>query len=290
MALKLMYITNRADVALIAEQAGVDRIFVDMEYIGKASRQGGMDSVQNCHTVEDVKKIRNVLTKSQLLVRVNPIHDATCEYCGSEEEIESVISAGADIIMLPFFKTVKEVDDFIRIVDGRAKTLLLMETPEAVEHVDEIIALPGIDEIHLGINDLSLGYGKTFMFELMTDGTVEWLSFKFKSAGIPFGFGGVASIGTGMLPAEAILKEHYRVGSSMVILSRSFCNVNKMTELATIKEKFEIGVRSIRAFEREIAIHSRYFEENESFVRECVSAIVEKIKRGKVEEIRRGYV
>ena len=39
MPLKLMYITNRPDVALIAEQNGVDRIFVDMEYIGKAERQ-----------------------------------------------------------------------------------------------------------------------------------------------------------------------------------------------------------------------------------------------------------
>ena len=31
MALKLMYITNRPDVAKIAEDSGVDRIFVDME-------------------------------------------------------------------------------------------------------------------------------------------------------------------------------------------------------------------------------------------------------------------
>ena len=39
MPLKLMYITNRPDVAAIAERNGVDRIFVDMEYIGKAERQ-----------------------------------------------------------------------------------------------------------------------------------------------------------------------------------------------------------------------------------------------------------
>ena len=48
--LKLMFITKNPDVALIAEKAGVERIFVDLEYIGKALRQGGMDTVQNHHT------------------------------------------------------------------------------------------------------------------------------------------------------------------------------------------------------------------------------------------------
>ena len=33
MALKLMYITNKPEIAQIAESSGVDRIFVDMEYI-----------------------------------------------------------------------------------------------------------------------------------------------------------------------------------------------------------------------------------------------------------------
>lgn len=283
MSLKLMYITNSPDVALIAEEAGVDRIFIDMEYIGKAARQGGMDSVQNHHTVEDVKNIRPILTKAQLLVRVNPIHEASDEYCSSEEEINAVIEAGADIVLLPFFKTVEEVKKFIAYVGGRAKVLLLMETPEAADLVDEIIAVPGIDEIHIGINDMSLGYGKTFMFELLSDGTVEGLCLKFKRAGIPYGFGGVASIGTGKLPAETIIKEHYRLGSSMVILSRSFCNVNKDTDLNYIREKFEIGVHSMRAFENEIAIHSRYFEENEEAVAECVAQIVQQIERGKID-------
>lgn len=283
MSLKLMYITNRPDVALIAEHAGVDRIFIDMEYIGKAARQGGIDSVQNHHTVEDVKNIRAVLTKAELLVRVNPIHEASDEYCSSEEEINAVINAGADIVMLPFFKTVEEVRKFISIVGGRSKTLLLLETPEAAELVDEIIAVPGIDEIHLGINDMSLGYGKTFMFELLADGTVERLCLKFQRAGIPYGFGGVASIGKGKLPAEAILKEHYRLGSSMVILSRSFCNVNQDINLDYIKEKFDIGVRSMRAFENEIAIHSRYFEENKAAVAQCVAEIVEQIKMEHVD-------
>ena len=98
MALKLMYITNRTDVALIAEESGVDRIFIDMEYIGKDARQAGLDSVKNHHTVEDVKRIRSVLTIADLLVRVNPIHDATDDYCSSEEEIDKVIEAAKEVV------------------------------------------------------------------------------------------------------------------------------------------------------------------------------------------------
>ncbi|MGN0660640.1 MAG: aldolase/citrate lyase family protein, partial [Oscillospiraceae bacterium] len=179
--LKLMYITNRPDIAQIAESAGVDRVFVDMEYIGKADRQGGMDTVQSHHTVEDVRKIKQATDKAEVLVRVNPIHDASEDYGSSREEIDEVIEAGADVIMLPFFKTTDEVKTFIDLVGGRARTMPLLETPQAVENIDEILKIPGIDEIHIGLNDLSLGYGKKFMFELLSDGTVDSITEKIKN-------------------------------------------------------------------------------------------------------------
>ena len=151
--LSLMYITNRPEIARIVESAGVERIFIDMEYIGKAVRQGGMDTVQCHHTIEDIRSIKKVLTKSQIMTRCNPIHEATSEYCSSKEEIDAAIEAGADILMLPYFKTVKEVQEFVCLVDGRAKTLPLIETPEAVACIDEILEIDGIDEIFVGLND-----------------------------------------------------------------------------------------------------------------------------------------
>ena len=164
--LQLMYITNRPEIARIAESAGVDRIFVDLEYIGKASRQGGMDTVQSQHTLDDVRTISEVIRTAELLVRVNPIHEATEEYCSSQEEIDTAIQNGADIIMLPYFKTLLEVKQFLSCVAGRAKTMLLVETPESVNIIDDILQLKGIDCVHIGINDLSIGYRKKFMFEL----------------------------------------------------------------------------------------------------------------------------
>lgn len=284
MALKLMYITNNPDVARIAEAAGVDRIFVDMEYIGKADRQGGMDTVQSHHTIQDVRNIRRVVSKSDIVVRVNPIHEATAQYGSSKEEIDAAIEAGADIIMLPYFKTADEVRTFVEIVAGRAKTFPLLETPEAVERIDEILEIDGIDEIHVGLNDLSLGCGKLFMFEPLADGTVESLSNKFKAMGIPFGFGGIASLGKGMLPSEYVIKEHYRLGSTTAILSRSFCNVNKIDDLDRIKTIFEKGVREIRELEKECQKEnpdSSYFTENAHIVEQQVHMICESIAEEK---------
>ncbi len=268
MALKLMYITNNTDVARIAENAGVDRIFIDLETVGKQERQGGMDTVQSHHTLEDISKIKKALTKAELLVRSNPIHENT------EKEIETIVNNGADIIMLPYFKTVDEVDKFLKCVNGRIKTCLLFETPEAAEQIDEIMSLDGIDEVFIGLNDLSLGYGKKFMFELLADGTVEKMCLKFKLKGVPYGFGGIAAIGTGTLPAETILKEHYRLGSSSVILSRSFCNYEKIKDLDRIRTIFETGIGCMRSFEREIQLHSDYFRENNNRLNQCVNKIV----------------
>lgn len=274
MAIKLMYITNQTEVAKIAENAGVERIFVDMEYIGKAERQGGMNTVQNHHTVEDVKNIRNAVTKAELLVRINPIHDATDEYCSSKEEIDAVIEAGADLIMLPYFKTVEEVRSFIDMVGGRVRTIPLVETPESVTLIDEILDIPGIDEVFVGLNDMSLGYKKKFMFEVLADGTVEYLCKKFEEKGIPYGFGGIASLGKGLLKGEYVIKEHYRLRSTCVILSRSFCNISQIENLETAKEIFERGIFDIREYEKECAqCNEQEFAENKHIVRKKVTII-----------------
>lgn len=279
MALNLMYITNKPEVAKIAEEVGVDWIFLDMEFIGKDSRQGGLDTVQNHHTVEDVRSIRESVSKSKVLVRVNPIHEALSDYPSSKDEIDAAINAGADILMLPFFKTVKEVKQFISYVDGRAKTCLLLETAEAAILIDEILKVPGIDMIHIGLNDLHLELGMKFMFQLLTDGVVEQLGNKIKAAGIPFGFGGIARLDTGMLPGADVLKEHVRLGSSMVIVSRSFCNTDVVTDLDEVRRIFTEGIGAIRTLEREAEEAANYFTKNRKEVEKAVETIVENIEK-----------
>ena len=269
-----MYITNRPTVAAVAEKNGADRIFVDMEYIGKELRQGGMDTVQSHHTLEDVQNIRKTITKAELLVRCNPIHEPSDEYGSTEEEIEGIVKAGADIIMLPFFKTAQEVERFIAAVDGRAKTLLLFETPESYENADEILSVAGINEVYIGLNDMSLGFGMKFMFQLLADGKVDTLCDKFKKHGYSFGFGGIAAPGGNVpLPAERILKEHYRLGSTCVILSRSFCNADKIP-FDELDGCFAEGIAKLRAEEEQCQKSPELLKQNHIEVVEIIKKIV----------------
>ena len=51
----------------------------------------------------------------------------------------------------------------------------------------------------------------------------------------------------------------------------------KVTDLDTIREHFTTGIRTMRAFEEEIAIHSSYFTRNRAFVGHCVQDILGKL-------------
>ena len=166
--LKLMYITNDPTVAKIAADAGVDRIFIDMEVLGKAERQGGMDTVQSHHTPEDIAKVRDAIgDQAEIMARVNPLNP------NSQTEIDDAIANGADVIMLPMWRTADDLRQLVRMVNGRAKVMPLLETDTAADNLPEAVKVSGIDQMHIGLNDLHLCYHQKFMFQLLTDGTVD---------------------------------------------------------------------------------------------------------------------
>ena len=90
MGLKLLLITNDPTLAAFAVQQGVDRVFVDLEVLGKHERQGHRDTLISSHSLADAAKVRSALGGGELLVRLNPVHP------GSEAEIDGAIAAGAD--------------------------------------------------------------------------------------------------------------------------------------------------------------------------------------------------
>lgn len=270
--LDFMFITNNPNVAKAAQDCGVKRIWVDLETLGKEERQKGMNTVKSNHALSDISLLRPVVTESELLVRVNPINP------DSQKEIDEAIARGADMLMLPMFKTTEEVCKFLDYVNGRVKTTLLFETKESCDLQEKILKQGGFDEAHIGLNDMHLSYHLTFMFELLSNGLVENMCKKFKEYGIPYGFGGIAKIGEGLLPAERIIAEHYRLGSTRAILSRSFCD-NQYVDYDKWKYEFQLGVNQIRLYESLLPLlPSAYFEENIVEVQKGVDKVVSIIK------------
>lgn len=241
--MELIYITNDPDQALTAQSAGVEYLMVDLEENGKIARQGHLNTVISEHKPKDITRIRTVLEHSKLLVRVNPLFEGTLF------ELNDIIARGADRVMLPMFTNPEEVARFSDLVGGRIPITLLLETPQALARLPLIAAAGGFDDIHLGLNDLHLGLGLNFMFELLSGGLMDYAANILNESDIMFGIGGVARLGKGRLPAELILSEHQRLGSRRVILSRDFQEIFTAPNASETKvEEFSKHVNAIHNF------------------------------------------
>lgn len=214
--LTFMYITKDPALARIASDAGVQRIFVDWEVRGKYERQGHLDTVISGHSFEDARKVRRVIPGAELLIRINPFYE------GTSREVEMALKAGANLIMLPMFQGLNEVEMLCEMVKGRAGIVPLIETPEALAVTSMLPQIIGIHELYVGLNDLHLSLNMSFMFEPLALGLVDTVADIARENGIRFGFGGVARVGEGLIPGEVVIGEHLRLASHSVILSRTF--------------------------------------------------------------------
>jgi hypothetical protein len=264
--MKTILITNDPLLAIDAQTAGVSRIMVDLESIGKKERQAHLASFISTHHKEDIAKIRRVLTSAALIVRINPW------YSGSKAEIDYAIAAGADIIMLPMITDILHVQACIDTLAGRVPLLPLIETVYSMDHIGIIASNPAISELYIGLNDLHLSMGLKFLFEPLANGAVDHMASKIKACNKPFGFGGIAAIGgTGELPPEQILGEHARLGSSCVILSSRFGRDVQINQAHGRAERITKALHDIRV------CHSVYLTRSESQASDDAKAVASAI-------------
>lgn len=216
--MQLSFITNNPDLAQLAEESGVERILIDLETHGKAERQAGRDLFISDHCISDIKTIKQRLHKSKLMVRIDSLNK------NSAKQISEVIKYGADLIMLPYFHELEDAQEFIRLIGNKALPVLLVETCAAAEMIEDLTLIPGLSEIHIGLNDLSMSFGKDHAFELILDGTVSNLCDILRRSKLPFGFGGIGCLSRTDLPVppELILAEQVCQGATRGWLGRTF--------------------------------------------------------------------
>lgn len=171
-------------------------------------------------------RLRGVLDRSRLFARVNPVHP------GTEAEVEALVAGGVEVLMLPMFRSAVEVERFVAAADGRAEVVLLLETREAAERIEEIAGVEGVDEVHVGINDLALALGMRSRFEVYDSPLVERASRVVRAAGLRFGIGGIGRVGDGSLPlpSELLYPQYPRLGATAALISRAFTAGSAGTE------------------------------------------------------------
>lgn len=243
----LLTITNLPELAARCDQLPGMRVFVDLERNGKAARQKGHDTFISTHHLDDVGRIKAVLKNTKLMVRVNPYQKDASAAC--KAEVDAVLAQGADLVMLPMFGNASDLHGFADVVGGRVPIVPLLETVGALQTLDSWIDTAGIHEIFVGLNDLHLSLGCSFMFEPLLLGHVDHVAAACKARGLRFGFGGIARMDEGVLPGRDVLAEHVRMGSQAVILSRTFNRAGAEPG----EESFEQAVAALRKAELELS-------------------------------------
>lgn len=215
---RLTLITADPTWAASGDAAGINAIGVDLERRGKDTRQRGHDTRLSNHTLDDLRRLRSVVTRADRFARINAWSS------DGPTEVNAALAAGATALMLPYFRTVEEVRAFIAAVDGRARTLALVETAAAVARIDRIATVDGLDEVVIGLNDLRLELRVHNHFEVLSSPLLAMVAAEVHRAGRPLTVGGVGlpSDATVPVPPDLVLAQYPRLGATGAWLSRSF--------------------------------------------------------------------
>ena len=214
----LTLFTNDPALAGAADRAGVDRVGIDMERIGKAGRQQHLATWISDHVETDLAALEPMLQRAQLFARCNPVHPE------SAAEIDRLVDVGVKVIMLPFFKTVADAERFIRLVDERAQPVLLVETAESAAAITDVCRIPGVTEIHIGLNDMRLSLGWPSHFHVLVSDFLVNICAVIREAGHRLGVGGVGRVGDNDLPVptDLVSAQMVRLRAAATLVSRSF--------------------------------------------------------------------
>lgn len=195
-----------------AVPSGVGGIIVDWEWIGKGQRQASADTQINRDTLDDLRRVR-ACTDALVICRINSYGVVTAE------EVEQVIEAGADEILLPMVQTVEEVETVLEQVKSRCGVGILIETMAAVRLVEDLGRLP-LSRVYVGLNDLAIERTSPNIFTPLVDGTLERLR---HHVHVPFGFGGLTLPDRGHpIPCRLLIGEMARLNCDFSFLRRSF--------------------------------------------------------------------
>jgi hypothetical protein len=138
--------------------------------------------------------------------------------------VERALALKARVLMLPYFTNPADAALFVQLAAGRAEVVPLVETAAAFERLPEIVRIPELREIMIGLNDLQLSLGLANPFEVVVSDQMQRAAQCVLDAGLRFGFGGLARVDDARLPIEPdlVVAQYPRLGANTAWLARSF--------------------------------------------------------------------
>ncbi len=210
----LLFSTDEHTIAA-SDAGGVAGYIVDWECKGKAGRQSRLDTQINHNSLEDLIRVRSA-TDKLVLCRVNNF--ATCVR-ERNKEIDLAVDNGADEILLPMVRSVREVENVLDHINSRCDLGILIETCESVALARELGELP-LSRVYLGLNDLAIERNTRNIFSALEDGTVDRVRQQVRA---PFGFAGLTLPEKGYpIPCRLLMSELVRLTCSFTFLRRTF--------------------------------------------------------------------
>ena len=192
---------------------GAAGIVIDLESKGKWERQNGHDTEINFHSTQDIRDLKSA-GSAYVICRCNAINS------NSEIELNEIIAAGADEILIPMISTLDEVDFAKNIISNRCDISLMIETPQAIELLDALDN-QSFKRFFVGLNDLRIARQEPSIFHPVQQGILNTIRSKVKHTSL--GFGGLTLPGHGHpIPVELFMEEMHRLSIDFTFLRRSF--------------------------------------------------------------------
>lgn len=207
--MRLFLFTSDLKLARLAEQSGLDSIMIDWEQKTAESEtaDGSVD------TTQDLEQLVSEL-EIPISVRINGTKD------GLEDEVNIACDYGAQYIMFPMATHEDEIHKFIELVNGRAQTIIQIETQQLVNRLDKIRNIQW-DYAYIGMLDLASSRGEDSIWPLLLDHTIENIVTTLRGRSV--GFGGITVVGGGSpVPFTMLLHEMTRLSCAFSFMRRSF--------------------------------------------------------------------
>jgi hypothetical protein len=209
-SMKLILITNDIQEISLASRHGIHTILVDLERGSKISRQKGKSLFISDHKLDDLDRIRRVFPDLEIITRINSLHR------GSTEEVDAVLQAGTDAVMVPYFQTADELFEMIR----------------SIESLESCHRRVGFHTCHFGLNDLALEQGWDSIFHAFQWPPFEQALSAARALQLSFGIAGVANQLDNSLPVDPceFFARQVSLGGRNFWLSRSFRSILRLSD------------------------------------------------------------